>query len=272
MHEIAPQGLLSCPLCGEALRQTDGSLRCANRHTFDIARQGYVNLLTRRPDTLYEDAALFEARRRVYAAGFFDPLLAALARFLPGGPLLDAGCGEGSLLHRLAGASGQAIGVDIAKVAVRMAASAYKGPVWCVADVCNLPLPAASIGAVLNILTPANYAAFDRVLGPGGRLLKAIPGPEHLREIRAASGLAPYAHDAAEALALLARRFTLLHTERILHTRACDTALAADLFTMTPMTAHTQRPAALPDAVTCDLTLLIAKKKDDGGASPACQG
>ena len=37
---------LICPICGTQLNQADRSCVCPNRHSFDIARQGYVNLLT----------------------------------------------------------------------------------------------------------------------------------------------------------------------------------------------------------------------------------
>ncbi len=41
--EVLP--LLRCPLCGTGFAATDDSLRCPNGHSYDVARQGYVNLL-----------------------------------------------------------------------------------------------------------------------------------------------------------------------------------------------------------------------------------
>lgn len=250
-------GPFVCPLCHEALAREARSLVCPNRHTYDIARQGYVNLLLKKPDNLYEDKALFQARRAVYDAGFFDGMVDAVAPHVAGRVLLDAGCGEGSLLARLAAEGRTGIGLDIAKPAVQMAAGVHKHIHWCVGDLCNIPLPDASVDTVLNVLTPANYGEFLRVLGPGGVLIKAVPNAEHLVEIRAMAGKSPYTHTLAETLAIYERHFDCRTQERVRYTVPCDETLARDVFTMTPMTAHEQQQGTLPLAITVDLTVLV---------------
>lgn len=246
-----------CPVCRGMLRREGGSLRCDARHTFDIARQGYVNLLPKKPDTLYEDKALFAARRAVYEAGFFDPLVEAILQALPMGRVLDAGCGEGSLLGRLLQDGREGIGLDIAKPAVQMAAGSFKEAAWCVGDLCNIPLADASVDAVVNVLTPANYGEFLRVLRPEGRLLKVVPGPDHLREIRTAAGKSPYAHTLEETLSVFTRYFDLVAQAPVHYTVACSQVLAGQVFTMTPMTAHVAEQAVQAGPVTVDTVLLI---------------
>lgn len=250
-----------CPICGQTLTHAGTSLVCPARHTFDVARQGYVNLLLKKPDTLYEDKALFIARRAVYEAGFFDPVVMALADAAEDGSMLDAGCGEGSLLRRMAAPGRQRIGLDIAKAAVQMAASADKDASWCVGDVCNLPLADGSIQTLLNVLTPANYAEFSRVLAPNGILLKVIPGAEHLQEIRAMTGKSAYAHSLDDALAAFTAAFALTRQERITYTFACDAPMARSIFTMTPMTAHDTLATDVPASITVDVTLLAGRKR-----------
>lgn len=247
----------ACPICHAPLARDGSSLRCEKRHTFDVARQGYVNLLTRRPDTLYEDKALFQARRAVYEAGFFDPVADALRGFARPGTLLDAGCGEGGMLHRLSAPERARVGLDIAKPAIQMAAAAYKDAAWCVGDLCNLPLADASVHTLVNMLTPANYAEFTRVLAPGGVLLKVVPGAGHLREIRQATGQAAYARTLDETLSAFSGAFTLAGQRRIAYTVPCDEAMARQVFTMTPLTAHVPPPASLPEEISVDVTLLI---------------
>ncbi len=40
----------TCPVCGKPLEQTEKSFVCADRHTFDTAAEGYVNLSPPRKD------------------------------------------------------------------------------------------------------------------------------------------------------------------------------------------------------------------------------
>lgn len=251
-----------CPVCRSPLAQEETRYACPNRHTYDIARQGYVNLLRKKPDTLYEHKALFQARRTVYQASFFAPVEQALRTMLPqtGGILLDAGCGEGSLLAALAqDTSWQGIGLDISKTAVQMAAAAYKRHRWCVADLCDIPLPERSVDVIVNMLTPANYGEFTRVLKAGGLLLKLMPDEAHLVQLRSAAGLADYSAETDRAPAGLQGRMRPLETQHVRYTIPCGPALAAAVYQMTPMTAHIPCPQTLPDQINVSLTVQVAQ-------------
>ncbi len=253
-----------CPLCAGPLFRDGGSLRCDRRHAFDVARQGYVNLLRKPTETLYEDRALFAARRVAFAAGFFAPLCEAIRALLPDCTVLDAGCGEGSMLAALLGADiARGVGLDISREAVRMAAATYKGAAWCVADLCAIPLLDASVGAVVNVLTPANYAEFARVLAPGGLLIKAVPGGAHLCEVRAFSGVAPDGKPGGEAAELFPKRFSAVERVDVRYSTPCDAALFSAIYRMTPLTARTAMPENrdAPDAVTVDIRILVGKKQ-----------
>lgn len=260
MQSMADSGLtpFCCPVCGAELRRAGGALSCATGHAFDLARQGYVNLFRRPPDTIYENAALFRARRRAFEAGFFDPLLSALKDAARGERLLDAGCGEGSTLRAM-GAETR-VGVDIARAAVRMAATLDPAAFWCVGDVCALPIAQEWADCVFNILTPANYAEFARVLAPDGLLIKIVPNIGHLAQIREAVGKREASGTPEDTLRAASPFFELAHARRICYTVDCDPALAESVFAMTPLTAHEQAPENLPTRVTVDLTLLVMIK------------
>jgi 23S rRNA (guanine745-N1)-methyltransferase len=195
-------GLLACPHCGGNLQVTGlYALVCPNRHNFDMAASGYINLLTRAVKAEY-GADMLEARNKVCRSGFFDGLLAVLADVISSRckpvnhePLLilDAGCGEGSQLARLLsmlrdGTSRAAtgIGVDISKEGIRIAARDYPGVLWLAADLAKLPIADGKLDAIINVLSPSNYAEFGRVLKPGGLLVKAVPGDGYLKELRQA--------------------------------------------------------------------------------------
>lgn len=193
----AAEGLhaLRCPVCGGALARQGEGLACARGHTRDVNRKGYVHLLSR-PHPTYYDQELFQARRQVFASGCYLPVVEAVEELLPEGPqrILDAGCGEGYYLAQLLSRNPawQGAGVDISKEAIEKATDWPCEAVWCVGDLGRLPFAERAFTAVLDVLTPANYGEFRRVLAPGGRLVKVYPGPEYLQEIRRARHMPLY--------------------------------------------------------------------------------
>ena len=190
---------LSCPLDGSPLLPEGSAWRCASGHSFDIARQGYTNLLpvqNKRSRDPGDSKAMVAARQRFLNADFYRPLAAAvsyatLTGTVPGTTLscLDAGCGEGYYLRQLAAASSHAqtlalLGVDISKWAVLSAAKQDHQPCWVVGSNANLPVLSGTLDRLLCIFGFPVYAEFMRVLKPDGRLLMVDPGPDHLRELR----------------------------------------------------------------------------------------
>jgi 23S rRNA (guanine745-N1)-methyltransferase len=196
---IAGFATLLCPLDGAPLSRDAASWRCPAGHSFDIARQGYVHLLpvqNKRSRDPGDSREMVGARARFLEAGFYQPLAVAVARAALEGPptdepvsLLDAGCGEGYYLRQVAAAAGPRqslalLGSDISKWAVLAAARSDPRPTWAVASNAALPVPAQSMDRVLCLFGFPVYPEFARVLKPGGELLLADPGPEHLREMR----------------------------------------------------------------------------------------
>lgn len=231
---------LACPTCGEILTRAGEGFACAAGHRVDVNRRGCLNVLSHQAAGCY-DAALFEARRRVLAAGCYTPVLdaldALLQAHLPSGPqrLLDAGCGEGWYLNGLLARHPDwcGAGVDISRDAILCATSQPCTALWCVADLRRLPFRDGAFTAVLDVLTPASYDAFRRVLGEGGLLLKVYPEEGYLREIRAARGLGPYG--AGRVDAYLHEKGHPLETRRVTAVQAVDDALWRDFVWMTPL-------------------------------------
>lgn len=189
--------LLICPVCSTALEQSNNTLTCSNCHSFDIAREGYVNLL--RKPLPGDTKEMLAARRSFLERGFYQPLsdtlnqLAStyLAASTSPAAILDAGCGEGYYLGRLQQAltdrSLQCVGFDISKEAIRLAARRYKQACFVVANLKErLVLADGALHMILNIFAPRNPAEFARVLVSGGLLLIAIPAPDHLSQLRSA--------------------------------------------------------------------------------------
>ncbi|GAA3472557.1 putative RNA methyltransferase [Nonomuraea roseola] len=213
---------LACPVCRDGLRLTGGSLRCGQGHGFDVARQGYVSLLTgsQAPGTA-DSPAMVAARADFLAAGHYAQLAGALAEAvhehaslaaavherapLPAdaggheagggrrGPVVvDAGAGTGyygaAVLDALPGATGLAF--DISKHAVKRAARAHPRMGAFVADVWKpLPIGDAVADVVIDVFAPRNGPEFARILRPGGRLVVVTPSKEHLSPLVEELGL-----------------------------------------------------------------------------------
>ena len=205
MTHRSPFQALACPLDGEPLHLEGGTWRCASNHSFDVAKQGYVNLLPvqqKRSTDPGDSKAMVAARQRFLAAGEYAPIAAALSQAVVSHAdqtqaetycCLDAGCGEGYYLRQLAHnvPESQALsllGLDISKWAVQSAAKQddKQAPIcrWVVGSNAQLPVQSASVDSVLCMFGFPVYSEFARVLKTGGQLIQVDAGPQHLRELR----------------------------------------------------------------------------------------
>lgn len=251
-----------CPLCGGDLAVEGGGLVCPENHRFDMARQGYVQLMKKKGNAALYDGALFAARRRMLSLGLFTPALDGAADLLdraiaPGELWLDAGCGEGWATAHLAQSLPDrlAMGLDLAPAGVKMAAASWGGQMlWSVADLAHIPLKDNGAAAVVNLLSPAHYGEFGRILGEEGLLVKWIPGAGHLEQLRRAAGLSP-AGD-SKALEAFQQHCRVLGIKRIVATVKLASADVEAAVWMAPFTKHRRTLAleALADETHPSLT------------------
>lgn len=175
-----------CPLCGESLRQEDHRFVCPNRHSFDIARQGYVNLLpVQQKKSLHPGDTREQvlSRRTFLEGGFYAPIAEALCQIAAdcNGPILDVGCGEGYYSNRLAEAlKAELVGLDISKEAVRCAAGRYKNAQWLCASAARLPVEDGSIGLLTSLFALTIPEEFHRVLRKDGTFIQVLAAEDHL--------------------------------------------------------------------------------------------
>lgn len=178
-----------CPYCHDAMVSAENhSVVCGKGHRFNISKKGTLHLMKQNANTDY-DATLFHHRYELAQSGFFEPLLEAILPHLFGNEekfIVDIGCGEGSHLSWFSKrVNAPLCGMDIAKEGIHQASIHFgKQALFFIGDLANLPFADESCGALLNILTPSNYQEFMRVLAPGGKLVKVIPGNEYLAELR----------------------------------------------------------------------------------------
>lgn len=182
---------LLCPVCETPLRRDPRTWRCAAGHSFDVARESYVNLLPVQHKNSLDPGdgpESLRARRAFLDAGHYAPLrTAVVAALAEAGPqrLLDIGCGEGHYTAAMAGCVPEVIGLDIAKPAIQLAARRYRDAItWLVASGAQLPLPDATLDAVTCLFTQLHVRQMQRTLRPGGLLLVVTPAADHLWHLR----------------------------------------------------------------------------------------
>lgn len=262
----------ACPICQEALDLVQQSLACPNRHSFDLAKFGYVNLAPQVKASKDYDKENFQNRKLVLENGFYDHILTSLSECLS--PLdhpaniLDIGCGEGyysrSLQERHPDHSFYAF--DLSKESIQLAAKSDQEwkVKWFVGDLAHLPLLDQSMDLLLDIFSPANYQEFKRVLAPDGRLIKVIPTATHLQEIRqkVKDHLDQVDYSNEQIIQHFSDHFTIENTIHCQERFELTPALREALLSMTPLLFHVD-PAQIDwtdlTQVTISATILIGR-------------
>ncbi|CAM3217549.1 23S rRNA (guanine(745)-N(1))-methyltransferase [Moritella viscosa] len=262
-----------CPICARPLSAQDKSLTCEQRHQFDLAKEGYVNLLpvqNKKSKNPGDNKEMMQARREFLDQGFYQSLsdtvnnIAQQALTAVNAPnILDLGCGEGYYTHRLAQAMAtlndansapQIAGLDISKSAIRYAAKRYKTISFCVASAYNTPFADASQDLVTRIYAPSQDAELARIIKTKGYLLTVTPAADHLFELKQKIYQTPEKHDMKiEDIA----GFELIEqqrlTDQITLTQAKDTK---NLLEMTPL-AWKMSDEQKAEIYAVDLTLTL---------------
>ncbi len=182
----------ACPFCQQALFLAENSLKCKNKHSFDLAKLGYVNLAPQVKQSKAYDKSNFQNRQLILEAGFYQPILKKLLEILSSLPqhdnLLDIGCGEGYYARNLQAQlpAKRIYAFDLSKESIQLAAKSDHSLTvsWFVGDLAHIPIQDTSMDVILDIFSPANYQEFQRVLRKNGLLIKVIPSSQHLQEIR----------------------------------------------------------------------------------------
>ena len=192
LQRFASASAFACPICQENLTVVETSLKCSNRHSFDLAKFGYVNLAPQIKQSANYDKENFQNRQQILESGFYQAILKGISDILATKPsaktILDIGCGEGFYSRKLQEVHPEKTfyAFDISKDSVQIAAKSEPNWAvnWFVGDLARLPIKDVSMDILLDIFSPANYGEFRRVLSKDGILIKVIPTENHLKEIR----------------------------------------------------------------------------------------
>ncbi|MCF0111886.1 MAG: methyltransferase domain-containing protein [Erysipelotrichaceae bacterium] len=196
-----------CPKCRTILQKKDRSYVCENGHVYDLAKEGYVNLLLanmKRSKDPGDPKDSLQSRKAFLSKGYYQPLSDQLnvwiAKNLPkGGSFLDAGCGTGYYLQRAMETrpDGCYDAVDIGKEAVRICAKLNPNANCAVASVFHLPVADGAYDMAMSVFCPYSKEEFARIIKPGGVLLAVMPGKKHLFELKEVVYDNPYENEEA---------------------------------------------------------------------------
>jgi 23S rRNA (guanine745-N1)-methyltransferase len=266
---------LACPVCGAGFAEAGQSVRCGNGHSYDIARQGYLNLQAGRAGTGTADTtAMATARERFLGEGHYAPIADALAELasapgsrLPPGIVLDLAGGTGyylaAVLDSAAGRTG--ICLDASKAALRRAARRHPRAAAVGADVWGrLPVASGSAAIVMSVFGPRNPGESARVLAPGGTFLLVTPTASHLRELIGPLGMLTIDPEKPRRLAASMTAFVLLEERTLTYRVDLPHGQIRDLVAMGPSGRHVSpadlesRPGALPEPAPTTISVRIA--------------
>ncbi|MCF3944991.1 putative RNA methyltransferase [Oceanobacillus alkalisoli] len=267
-----------CPVCGDTVEVVElKSVVCPKRHTFDFAKQGYINISTRSMKVNY-DKELFAARENIIMKHkLYDPLHTRLLEVIkveaannPRSLLLDAGAGEGShlakILDQMKTVTG--IGIDISKEGIRLAASKSEKAMWLVGDLANIPVKDQSLHTIINILSPANYQEFKRVLIENGLMIKVVPGANYLIELRDTileEQKRFFTNE--ETISLFKQHYSDVQIEELTYTKELHQEELRDLIKMSPLSWNAEQESINEVrnrehfGITIDLAILIGKNR-----------
>lgn len=238
-----PFAALRCPVCGGGLTVRERAVACARGHSFDMAREGYVNLLRsgKSGDRMGDSKDSARSRRDFLDKGYYRTLRDALSALFAQkrGTVLDICCGEGYYTSALAENPALTVyGFDLSREMVRLAAK--RGGASCfVANLASIPAADGSFDYATHLFAPFHEREFSRVLKPGGTLYSVVPGKKHLWALKERLYDAPYPND---------EKLPETGTLRLLGTRkisaeitlSCPEDIEA-VFRMTPYYYHTSR-------------------------------
>jgi 23S rRNA (guanine745-N1)-methyltransferase len=262
-------GLLTCPHCRRALEIDTSRAHCPEGHSFDVARQGYLNLLGGPQPKNADTTPMIEARSRVLS-GLYGVVVAHVASAVAavgGRVVVDAGAGTGQYLAAALDALPDAIGIasDVSVAAARRAAGAHPRLAAITADTWRgMPIVDSAADVVMCVFAPRNPADFYRVLAPGGHLIVVTPEPGHLRSLRAAYGLIDLDPDKDARLEQsMGGLFELVASQRLTRPVDASAEQVADVIKMGPNAFH-GAPATTPERLELDVRCRTYRRLQHG--------
>lgn len=243
--------VLICPVCKEKLNTAGHSLRCCNNHSFDLSKEGYVNLLlgSKSGDKTGDSKESARSRHTFLEKGYYSCLKKYIASKMSG-TVLDICCGEGYYDDY----EGTLYGFDISKEMVRLASKRNGSHTYFVANLSSIPVENECIDTAVHLFAPFNEKEFSRVLKNGGRLYCVVGGENHLWEMKQIVYNTPYKNDEQPPVT---KKLKLVSKTKVTDKVCINGEDLKTLFSMTPYYYRTSKEdkEKLDSVNTLDLTV-----------------
>jgi 23S rRNA (guanine745-N1)-methyltransferase len=192
-----------CPSCDEALIKENKTYRCQNNHTYDEAKEGYVNLLLaqhKKSKNPGDNDEMIKSRQAFLNKGYYTSLSSSIVQIITSSKdkfnqnILDVGCGEGYYMDEIKKASTDEnlslSGIDISKTAVKLAGKRKMDALLSVSSAYDLPFFDKSFDTIVSVFSPVSASEIGRLLkSEKGQIIMVGPAEEHLK------GLTSYIYD-----------------------------------------------------------------------------
>ena len=274
LARFAQAPALTCPLCQQSLAMEENSLKCANRHSYDIAKFGYVNLAPQAKQAKDYDKTSFQNRQAILEVGFYQHILDELQDLLQALPeeqtILDVACGEGYYARKIQEKfpNKEIYAFDLSKDSIQLAAKSDQSLAikWFVGDLAHLPVQDQSMDVLLDVFSPANYHEFQRVLKKEGLIIKVIPTENHLQEIRdkVADQLRQKDYSNQQVIQHLEENFQIIHKQDVQALVSLTPKTKEAILKMTPLLFHVRQDEidwSNLNQVTIAAKILLAKRR-----------
>ena len=183
-----------CPSCNKPLNSNGKTYRCDNNHTYDQAKEGYVNLLLaqhKKSKNPGDNDEMIKSRQAFLNKGYYTSLSSTIVKIISSMDkgfyqnILDIGCGEGYYMHEIKKASNSKnlslSGIDISKTAVKLAGKRKMDTLLSVSSAYDLPFFSNSFDTIVSVFSPVSASEIGRLLkSENSKIIMVGPAEEHL--------------------------------------------------------------------------------------------
>lgn len=172
-----------CPVCKNELTKIGYSYKCIHNHSFDIAKQGYINLNMHNSQSTGDNVEMINARKNFLSKGYYSFLLDEVNKFISKeDSLIDLACGEGYYTSKFI--AQDKIGIDLSKQGLKIASKNDASTTYLLNSIFHNPLQDKCTDIITTIFAPIAKQEIVRLLKDDGSFILVKPNEKHLYELK----------------------------------------------------------------------------------------